>query len=63
MMQTEQRYSIVNGPSITLQHITVEAVLDINDTFRKEIRRILKKDFPPSVQIQLLLAPNSVSCL
>lgn len=61
MVQTEQRYSIVNGPSITLQHISVKAVLTVDDKFRKEVQRILKKDLPPSVQIQILFAPNDVS--
>jgi hypothetical protein len=59
-VQTEQIFSIEHGPSITLNHVSVEATLIIDETFHNHIRRILKKSLPPSVQIQLLYAPNNV---
>lgn len=59
--QTEQIFSIDHGPSIALNHISVEATLIIDDNYHNQIRRILKKSLPPSVQIQLLYTPNDVS--
>jgi hypothetical protein len=59
--QTEQTFSIANGPSITMIHINVEATVHIDEEFHSQIRRILKKDFPPTIRIQLLHAPNNVS--
>lgn len=59
--QTEQMFSIDHGPSITLNHISVDATLIIDETYHNHIRRILKKSLPPNVQIQLLYAPNHVN--
>jgi hypothetical protein len=42
-------------------HINVEATVHIDEEFHSQIRRILKKDFPPTIRIQLLHAPNNVS--
>jgi hypothetical protein len=60
LIQTEQTFSIEHGPSITLNHISVDATLIIDETYHNHIRRILKKSLPPNVQIQLLYAPNQV---
>ena len=59
-IQTEQTFSIDHGPSITLNHISVDATLIIDENYHNHIRRILKKSLPPNVQIQLLYAPNNV---
>ncbi|CAF1417698.1 unnamed protein product [Adineta steineri] len=59
-IQTEQTFSIDHGPSITLNHISVDATLIIDDNYHNHIRRILKKSLPPCVQIQLLYAPNNI---
>ena len=62
-LQTEQTFSIEAGPSITLMHIDVRATVNIDDDFREQIKRILKKDFPPVIRIQLLYVPDHVSGL
>jgi hypothetical protein len=59
-LQTEQIFSIDHGPSITLNHISVDATLIIDETYHNHIRRILKKSLPPTVQIQLLYAPSQI---
>ncbi|CAF4900784.1 unnamed protein product, partial [Rotaria sp. Silwood1] len=59
-VQTEQTFSIANGPSITLMHIDVNAKLNIDEEFHNQIRRILKKSLPSNVRIQLLYAPSDV---
>ncbi len=59
--QTEQIFSIINGLSITLIHVNVEATVNIDQDFRQHMKRILKKDFPPIIRIQLLYIPNEVS--
>jgi len=60
LIQTEQTFSIEHVLSITLNHISVDATLIIDETYHNHIRRILKKSLPPNVQIQLLYAPNQV---
>ena len=60
LTQTEQTFSIDHGPSITLNHISVDATLILDEAFHNHIRRILKKSLPPNVQIQLLYTPNSI---
>ena len=60
LVQTEQIFAIEHGPSITLNHVSVEANLIVDENFHQHIRRILKKSLPPSVQIQLLYTPNNV---
>jgi hypothetical protein len=60
-VQTKQKFSITNGPSINLIHVGVQATLKIDEDFHNQIKRILKKSFPATVQIQLLFAPNNVS--
>ncbi|UJR22115.1 hypothetical protein I4U23_025179 [Adineta vaga] len=59
-IQTEQIFSIDHGPSITLNHISVDATLIIDENYHNHIRRILKKSLPSNVQIQLLYTPNDV---
>lgn len=59
-VQTEQTFSIEHGPSITLNHISVDGTLIIDETYHNHIRRILKKSLPPSIQIQLLYAPSHI---
>ncbi|CAF4688611.1 unnamed protein product, partial [Rotaria sp. Silwood2] len=58
--QTEQIFSIDHGPSIILNHISVDATLIIDENYHNHIRRILKKSLPPNVQIQLLYTPNNI---
>ncbi|CAM4809029.1 unnamed protein product [Rotaria magnacalcarata] len=58
--QTEQSFSIEHGPSISLNHVSVDATLIIDETYHNHIRRILKKSLPPNVQIQLLYTPHNV---
>ncbi|CAF1432853.1 unnamed protein product [Rotaria sordida] len=60
LIQTEQIFSIDHGPSITLNHISVDATLIIDENYHNHIRRILKKSLPPNVQIQLLYTPNNI---
>ena len=61
LVEAEQIFSIENGPSITLKHISVDANLIIDEQYHQQIRRILKKSLPPNIQIQLLYASNNVS--
>ena len=61
LVQSEQTFTIANGLSITLNHITVDARVTIDEEFHNHIRRIMKKSLPTTVQIQLLFAPNSVN--
>lgn len=60
-VQTEQSFSIEHGPSITLNHISVDGTLIIDENYHNHIRRILKKSLPPNIQIQLLCVPNHVN--
>jgi hypothetical protein len=60
-IQTEQTFTIVHGPSITLNHIDVQASLVIDEEFHDQIRRVLKKSLPSIVHIQFLFQSNNVS--
>ncbi|CAF4953990.1 unnamed protein product, partial [Rotaria sp. Silwood1] len=60
LIQTEQIFSIDHGPSIILNHISVDATLIIDENYHNHIRRILKKSLPSNVQIQLLYTPNNI---
>ena len=62
-VQTEQSFSIANGPSINLIHINVTAKVNIDEEYHNQIRRILKKSFPPTIRIQILYTPNEVGQL
>ncbi|CAF1186151.1 unnamed protein product [Adineta steineri] len=59
-VQTEQTFNIKNGASMTLNHISVNARVMIDEDFHNHIRRIMKKSLPSNIQIQLLFAPNSL---
>lgn len=61
-IQTEQTFSIHNGPSITLNHIDVQAELVIDKEFHEQIRNVLKKSLPSIIHIQFLFPSNQV-CL
>ena len=61
LTQTEQIFSIDRGPSIALNHVSVDATLIIDEKYHEHIRRILKKSLPPSIQIQLLYTPHQVN--
>ncbi|CAF3429660.1 unnamed protein product [Rotaria socialis] len=58
--QTEQEFSIQNGPSITLNHIDVQAQLTIDKEFHEQIRNVLKKSLPSTVHIQFLFPSNNI---
>jgi len=58
---TEQTFTIANGPSITLDHMAVEARLNMDQQFHNHIERIFKKRLPSTVQIQLLFVPANVN--
>ncbi|CAF4020170.1 unnamed protein product [Rotaria sordida] len=57
---TEQIFTIVDGPSMTLGRVDVEARLNIDQQFHNHVRRILNKSLPSIVQIQLLFVPIDV---
>lgn len=59
-VQTEQIFSIEHGPSISLNHVSVDGTLIIDETYHNHVRRILKKSLPPNVQIQLLYTPHHI---
>lgn len=60
LTESEQTFSIENGPSIKLNHISVECNVIIDEQYHQQIRRILKKSLPPSIQIQLLYHSDNV---
>ena len=60
-IQSEQTFSIVDGPSITLNHVDVETSVRIDKDFHDQIQRVLKKNLPSTVRIQFLLPANDVS--
>ena len=57
---TEQIFSIMNGSSITLDHIDVKAKVTIDPEFHQQIQGVLKKSLPPFINVQLLFPSNSV---
>ncbi|CAF4112088.1 unnamed protein product [Rotaria sp. Silwood2] len=59
-IQTEQKFSIDNGPSITLNHIDVQAELIIDKNFHEQIRNVLKKSLPSILHIQFLFPSNKI---
>ena len=59
--QTEQTFSIKNGPSIVLNHIDIQAQLTIDKDFHQQIRNVIKKSLPSIVHIQYLFPSNNVS--
>ncbi|CAF4610275.1 unnamed protein product, partial [Rotaria sp. Silwood2] len=59
-IQTEQTFSIANGPSMTLIHIDVNAKLNIDEEFHNQIRPILKKSLPSNMRIQLLYTSSDI---
>ncbi|UJR34613.1 hypothetical protein I4U23_027390 [Adineta vaga] len=60
IVQNEQTFTITDGPSITLNHISIKASVIINKEFHQQIRHILKKDLLNTIHIELLYTPNSV---
>ncbi|UJR18092.1 hypothetical protein I4U23_004992 [Adineta vaga] len=59
-VQTEKTFTITNNSAITLNHITVDAQVTIDEEFHNHIRRIIKKSLPPNIQIQFLFASSSL---
>ena len=62
-IQTEQRFTINNGPEITLFHIDVQAEVVIDKDFHQQIERVLKKSLPKTIHIQFLFPSNNVNQL
>ena len=60
-VHSQQTFAIANGSSLTLDHVSVEAKVTIDDEFHEKIEHSLKKRLPPTVSIQLLYASESVS--
>ncbi|CAF1578903.1 unnamed protein product, partial [Adineta ricciae] len=60
LVQTEQTFTIDNSSTITLNHITVDAKVTIDEEFHNHIQAILKKRLPSNIQIQFLFASNSL---
>ena len=63
LVQTEQTFSIVDGPSITLNHIDVEAEVVVDEDFHKHIQGVLKKSLPLITHIEFLFPSNTVGVL
>ena len=57
--QTEQCFSTTEG-SLTLNHVSVDIEVNVEDDYQEQIHRILKKRLPLKLQIQLLYAPAKV---
>ncbi|CAF2972551.1 unnamed protein product [Rotaria sp. Silwood2] len=60
LVHTKQTFTIRNGPSITLGHVTLEAQLTVNKQLYNTIQEILKKPLPSIVHIQILFVPTNV---
>jgi hypothetical protein len=58
--QSEQMFTIENGPSITLFHIDVQANVIIDQTFQLQIEKVIKKSLPSTIHIQFLFPSNNV---
>jgi hypothetical protein len=58
--QTEQIFTIENGPSITLFHIDVQANIIIDKEFQIQIERVLKKGLPSIIHLQFLFPSHNV---
>lgn len=57
--QTEQVFTIEKGPSITLYHLDVQALVTIDREFQRQIEGVLKKSLPSTIHIQFLFpSPN-----
>ncbi|CAF4923582.1 unnamed protein product, partial [Rotaria sp. Silwood1] len=60
LIQTEQKFSIVNNSSITLNHIDVEAEVIIDKNFHKQIQGVIKKSLPATIHIEFLFPSNNI---
>ncbi|CAF3536801.1 unnamed protein product [Rotaria socialis] len=58
--ESEQTFSITNGPSLTLRHIAVDAAVTINEKLHSQIQHTMKKRLPSNIQIQILYASNDL---
>ncbi|CAF1463258.1 unnamed protein product [Adineta ricciae] len=59
-VQTEQTFTIQHGPSITLNHIDVEAQVIGEKEFHQQIERVLKKSLPKTIHIEFLFPSNNI---
>ena len=62
-VQTEQIFQIGDGSSITLNHIDVEAGVDIDEDFHRQLQGVLKKRLPPMIHIEFLYPSKQVNSL
>ncbi len=60
-VHAEQTFTIANGPSITLNHIDLEAIVNIDQKLHDNIRQALQKNLPSTIHIQLLFPNIDVS--
>lgn len=63
LIQAEQTFCITNGPSISLNHIDVEAEVVIEKDFHQRIQSVLKKSLPSLIHIEFLYPANTVCFL
>lgn len=56
---TEQCFRTTEG-SLTLNHVSVDTEVTVDDEYQEQIHRIMKKRLPSKIQIQLLYAPAQV---
>lgn len=59
--QTEQMFKIENGPSIELFHFDVQAKVQLEKQFQKQIEQVIKKSLPSTIQFQFLFPSNNVT--
>lgn len=60
-VQTEQTFHIINGPSMTLNHLDVEATVVIDDELNRHIENVLKKRLPSLIHLEFLYPSIDVS--
>ena len=53
-IETEQTFEIENHSSIQLNHLDVQASIQIDKQFEKQIQQIIKKELPQTISIQFL---------
>lgn len=61
-VQTEQTFHIINGPSMTLNHLDVEATVVIDEELHRHIENVLKKSLPSLIHLEFLFPSIDVSC-
>ena len=61
-VHTEQTFHIISGPSMTLNHLDIEATVVIDEELNRHIENVLKKRLPSLIHLEFLYPSINVSC-